>query len=396
MAVEVRPISLEELDEFKRVAATALVMSPEGFVAMRPEFTLCAFEDGKLTTSYAAWPFSMRFNGDPVPVAAVTAVGTLPIHRRRGYLRKITTQHFQQLYEQGERPIAILYAAWAAIYQRYGYAVVSTRISYNIEPQYIRFPFPTSVAGTLRETGDDDFPVFVDLYRRFREDRIGLVHRGREMWNVGVLAPPPSGGFLHKVVYEEEGEPRGYVVHTAQPGSVQSPGNTVAIRDLVWLTPSAYRAVWDYLANMDIVRSIGWGNTAPDDPLPHLLLEPRRLNMTCADGILGRIVDIERAMPGRRYDEEAVLTFGISDALCPWNEGAWRLETSPEGASIARTNETPQVVMPVSTLALLVFGQVTASHAAGMGRLDANQPDALPAWDRTMRTRYRPACPDMF
>ncbi len=118
--------------------------------------------------------------------------------------------------------------------------------------------------------------------------------------------------------------------------------------------------------------------------------------MTCADGILGRIVDVERAMPGRCYDEEAVLTFGINDDLCPWNQGAWRLETSPEGASIARTNETPQVIMPVSTLALLAFGQVSASHAASMGRLDANDPDALPRWDKAMRTRYRPACPDMF
>ena len=395
MAVDIRPISPEELDDFKRVAGTSLVMSPDTFVGMRPEFTLCAFEDGRLSTSYAAWPFMMRFNGVAVPVAAVTTVGTVPVYRRRGHLRRITTHHFQQLHEQGERPIAILHAAWAAIYQRYGYAVVSTKIAYNVEPQYLRFTFPASVTGTLSEIGDDDFPVLVDLFRRFREDRTGFLHRGREMWNAGVLAPPPAGGSLLRVLYQEDGEPQGYVVHTSQPGS--GPGsNTLGIRDLVWLKASAYRAIWDYLANMDIMRSISWGNIPPDDPLPHLLLEPRKLNMTCADGILGRIVDVERALPGRCYDEEAVLTFGIKDDLCPWNQGAWRLETSPEGASVARTSETSQVVMPVSTLALLAFGQVSASHAASMGRLDANDPDALPKWDKTMRTRYRPSCPDGF
>ena len=396
MAVEIRPITPEELDEFKRVAGSALVMNPDTFVGMRPEFTLCAFEDGKLTTSFAAWPFMMRLNGTAVPVAAVTTVGTLPIYRRRGYLRKVTALYFQQLHEQGERAIAILFASMAAIYQRYGYAVVSTNVSYTIDPRYLQFTLPSSATGTFREIGDDDFPLLVNLYRSFREERTGLIHRGREMWNASALAAPPSGGFLHRVVYEEDGEPQGYLIYTAQPGSAQAPGNSVSIRDLVWLTSSAYRAGWDYFANMDIIERITWGRVPSDDPLPHLLLEPRMLRVTSGDGILGRIVDVERALPGRCYDEEAVLTFEISDDFCPWNQGRWKLETSPEGSSITRTSETPQVVMPVSTLAMLVFGQISATEAARMARLEVNEPDALPMWDRTMHTRYRPICTDMF
>lgn len=396
MAVEIRPITPEELDEFKRVAGNALVMNPDIFVGMRPEFTLCAFEDGKLATSYAAWPFMMRLNGTAVPVAAVTTVGTLPGYRRRGYLRKVTALHFQQLHKQGERAIAILFASMAAIYQRYGYAVVSTNVSYNIEPRYLQFALPSSATGTFRELGDDDFPLLVNLYRSFREERTGLIHRGREMWYASALAAPPSGGFLHRVVYEEGGEPQGYLIYTAQPGSAQVPGNSASIRDLAWLKSSAYRAAWDYFANMDIIERITWGRVPSDDPLPHLLLEPRMLKVTSGDGILGRIVDVERALPGRCYDEEAVLTFEILDDFCPWNEGRWKLETSPEGSSITRTSETPQVVMPVSTLAMLVFGQISATEAARMVRLEVNEPDTLPMWDRTMHTRYRPVCTDMF
>jgi len=123
MEVEVRPAKEDEMEQFLHVASNALVMKPSSFVGMRPEFTLCAFENGKLATSYATWPLTMRFNGDGVPVAAVTTVGTLPIYRRRGYLRKITATHFKLLHEEGERPIAILWASWATIYQRYGYAI---------------------------------------------------------------------------------------------------------------------------------------------------------------------------------------------------------------------------------------------------------------------------------
>jgi hypothetical protein len=52
--------------------------------------------------------------------------------------------------------------------------------------------------------------------------------------------------------------------------------------------------------------------------------------------------------------------------------------------------------MPVTTLALLLFGQISATEAWRMGRLDAHDREALPAWDATLRTRYRPFCGDAF
>lgn len=399
MGMEIRPAREEEIEQFLHVASTALVMKPTSFVGMRPEFTLCAFEDGKLATSYAAWPLTMRFNGESVPVAAVTSVGTLPIYRRRGYLRKITAAHFNLLHEQGERAIAILLASQAAIYQRYGYAIVSTVNHYNVEPRYLEFSFSQAVPGTFREVSNDKFELLVDLYRKFRTERTGYLHRGKVMWEAGVLSPPPTGGQLNKVIYEEAGEPLGYVIYTVQPQQEPGPGpgQQLTIRDLVWLTTSAYRAIWEYFAKMDLVSNIVWGRVPGDDPLPHLLLEPRMLRLTSSDGLLSRIVDVEQALPQRHYDEEATLTFEIvDDDLCPWNCGRWKFEASSNKSAIIRTDEEPQLVMPISTLAILVFGQISATEAARMARLDVCDKNALSSWDRVMHTKYRPACADTF
>jgi len=148
---------------------------------------------------------------------------------------------------------------------------------------------------------------------------------------------------------------------------------------------------------MDIIGSIMWGRVPSDDPLPHLLLEPRMLRVTSSDGILGRIVDVEQALPMRRYDEEGILTFEIiDDDLCPWNCSRWRLETSADKSSVSRTTEEPQLVMPISTLAMLLFGQISATEAARMGRLAVRKASTLLLWDRIMSTRYRTACADMF
>ena len=52
--------------------------------------------------------------------------------------------------------------------------------------------------------------------------------------------------------------------------------------------------------------------------------------------------------------------------------------------------------MPVGTLAMLVFGQISATEAARIQRLDVNRPEALPLWDNVMRTKYRAAYADIF
>jgi predicted acetyltransferase len=217
------------------------------------------------------------------------------------------------------------------------------------------------------------------------------------MWEAGVLAPPPAGGLVGKVVYEEAGEPLGYTVYAleARPSWPQ-PAQRLTIRDVIWLSASAYQAIWNYYAQMDLVAEIVWDRVPADDPLPHLLLEPRMLHTTSTDGLLGRIVDIEKALPKRPYPEEATLIFEVVDDLCPWNNGRWKLETSIAEASIKRTNEKPQLTIPISTLAMLVFGQINATEAVRMQRLDVLDPDVLPIWDKAMHTLYRPFCADFF
>ena len=401
MGVEIRAAEPGEMEEFRHVVSSALVMSPDIFgkapdLKRTAEWTVCAFEDGKLATGYRSWPWMMRFNGEAIPVAAVNSVGTLPVYRRRGYLRRVTAAHFESIHERGEQPIAILWPSRAAIYQRYGYACVTTRKTYNVDPYYLDFIRPQAVTGSFREVGDDEFAVIVDLYRKFRADRTAYIHRSRAQWDYGILGSPPANGLLVKVVYQEDNEPLGYAVYTIEESNEPGHEQRLIIRDLVWLTFSAYQAIWNYFANMDLVSNIIWRYVPVDDPLPHLVLEPRLLNITSHDGMLGRIIDVEKALPGRHYDEEGVLTFEIIDDFCSWNQGRWKLEVSPAGSSITRTDDEPQLVMPVSTLTLLAFGQISATEAARMERLDVVDDSALSVWDKVMKTRYRPCCADYF
>ncbi|MDA8137236.1 MAG: GNAT family N-acetyltransferase [Desulfobacteraceae bacterium] len=406
MGVEIRPALDAEMEEYRRVAQTALMIAPEllppeAMKAVRPDMTLCAFADGKIATAYAWWPLKMVLNGGMVAVAGITFVGTLPVFRRQGHLRRIIQKHFQVMHEQGRQPLAVLYASQAAIYQRYGYAVVSTRNSYKIEPLHLRFA--TSMIsheslGNLRELGEEEIPKMEELYQAFIQQRTGYLQRGKAWWLSGPFKPPARNEVLCKIVYEEKGQPLGYVIYTIAARNVPrgQPWQQVTIRDLAWLTPSAYQTIWEHFACMDLAMQIQTLFSPPDDPLPHLLLEPRRLNTESSDGLLARIVDVQKVIALRPFQEEGELVFDLKDDLCLWNSGRWQLRSADGQGCLQSTNRAIEATIPIDTLAMLLFGQISPTQATRMGRMAVADQRVLPKWDRIMATAYRPFCPDFF
>ena len=77
-----------------------------------------------MASSFTNIPFTMRANGNAMPLAGVSTIGTQPEYRRQGLVRRIHTEAFERMHEAGQ-PMAALWASQAAIYQRYGYAMTT-------------------------------------------------------------------------------------------------------------------------------------------------------------------------------------------------------------------------------------------------------------------------------
>jgi predicted acetyltransferase len=250
---------------------------------------------------------------------------------------------------------------------------------------------------------DDEIDLLKSLYFEFVQERTGYLHRGDATWRSGVLYHASAHGRLYTVVYEENGRPLGYMIYSLEGEKRPDgePWQRIEIADLVWLTPRAYRALWRHFAGAGLVYEVAWKRVPQDDPLPHLLLEPRRLNIGARDGLLARVVDVAGAMPQRRYDEAGRLLFEVVDPLCPWNAGRWEAEIAGDRVRVERTSRTPELIIPIDTLAMLLFGQIRPSDAVRMGRAGlAEGADArevvLARWDRVMQTRHKAFCPDFF
>ncbi|XOV88128.1 MAG: enhanced intracellular survival protein Eis [Pseudomonadota bacterium] len=367
--------------------------------ANRPEWTLCAFDGPIMAASFCTIPFTMRALGKPMPLGGITAVGTLPEYRRQGLLRSLMTRSLSDMREAG-RPVAALWASQAAIYQRYGCAMTSVMRRYEVDTVDIGFyDGDWGDLAVRRVSLDACFDRLKQCYATFVQDRLQYIHRATALWRAGILREDADTGPIHIALAQSaSGDVLGYTIYTMRDRRVAHParGQDFVIRDLVWLTPGAYRSLWRFVASHDLVGRVVWANAPADDPAPDLFAEPRMLMQKDNEGVWTRVVDAPAALAGRGYLGEGELVIEITtDSLCPWNTGRWQLTVSGGDASVQTSNRPADITLDIRALALLFSGFRSATALAAAGLLEAKRPAQVLA-DRVFATPFAPHCPDHF
>jgi predicted acetyltransferase len=400
VGVEIRPATEDELAEQQSVVAYVFaspsMTGPDAPARLRPEWSMCAFVDGRMATSAGAWPLRVRLNGRSVAMAGVTMVGTLPEHRRTGLVRQVMARILSDARDAGQT-IAILWASMGAIYQRYGYGLASTGVTYDLDPREIVFAAGEAATGRVRLMPRDEAqPINEALYKEFNRPRNLLIQRAPGMWHAHYQVEGDNP--LHfGVYYDAAGEPRGYVVYALDHNTgVSGRDQRIVVNDWAAMDTDAYRGIWEFFASHDLVGRIVWDGVAEDDPAPLLFLEPRRLGRRTFDAIWMRITDVEGALRQRPYGDADALTIGVHDALCPWNDGTYVLETTGAAAEVTKVDAEPDLTMPIASLAILLSGHRSATALARAGLLDAPEPKSLIKADRLFATDYAPWCNDSF
>ncbi len=404
MTFDIRPARAEEMDQFGLMGAYSYAGAfgdgADNVVrhSHQPEWTLCAFDGPTMATSYAAFPFTIRANGGTLAYAGITAVGTRPEYRRRGLLRQIMTQAFAEQRERGQS-VAGLWASQAAIYQRYGFAALGACRQYSVDTVDIQFH--DGMTGTLtpeRHTATDALDPVKTIYRDFIAGRFGYLHRAQVMWRDTVMAETDESGPVWCALVHNEHEPRGYVIYTLRANKVNhaARGQEIVIRDLAWLDAEAYRSLWSYLSQHDLVGRIVWENAPVDDPLVDLLAEPRMLHHRDAEGTWFRVVDLPQAVRERGYDGIGSVVVEIEpDTLTPWNNGNWRIEAAAGSASAEHSRGEADCRMNSRTFSALFSGTRSARDLQHWG-LIVGSGEAMRTLDDIFHTNFAPHCPDHY
>jgi predicted acetyltransferase len=352
-----------------------------------------------MVTTFATIPFTAHCNGVAAKLGGVSAVGTRPEYRRQGIMGRIMRQAIAEMRDRGQC-VAALWASQAAIYQRYGFALATHNVHYTLDPADIHFMAAAPSEGACqRYQPEEGLTLIKQVYTRFVEPRMLALHRSDMLWTRAVLNTNPANGPTHIVVYTAAADgPQGYMVYTLRRGKVDhaSRSQELVIRDVGWLTPEAYLALWNFIAKHDLVGRVHVRRLPVDDPTPVFVQEPRLLHAELHEGIWLRLTDVVGALEARGYASAGRLIIEVGgDDIADWNNGVVQVETVGVTTQVTPSSLTPDIRLGIAALAALYSGKHTAYTLANWGLLRGDA-SALATAGQLFQTRYAPHCPDHF
>jgi len=379
-------------------------------LVVEPERTLVAFDGDRAVGTTLAFSFGLTVpGGDIVGAAGISGVAVLPTHRRRGILSSLMCRQLTDI-AAGSEPVAALFASESAIYGRYGYGSAAEQYSFTFNRGDGRLrPLQGAAAQpgpTLRITEPRSAVAEMKaIYETTRSTRPGMLTRHDGWWEASVADPEflrEGNSPLRCVIAEDQSGPRGYALYAAKPdwGRDGMPAQVLFVRELLWTDPASAVALWADLLSRDLVTEIRTRMRPVDDPIQHLLVDPRRTRTRVSDGLWIRIVDLPEALMRRRYTCPVDLVIEVADPQLPANEGRWRLVAGgladDAKPTCERTSADPDITMPVAALGAAYLGGTRLGGLAAAGQVTAHLPGALTELSAAMWWDPAPWSPMMF
>ncbi|MGI9601749.1 MAG: GNAT family N-acetyltransferase [Acidimicrobiales bacterium] len=395
--VDVRFIEPSEAREWMRSEQRSFGIEPtdgrldELVSLVEAERCCAAFDGGSIVATGGAFSSRMQLpGGASVPVAAVTAIGTRPTHRRRGIFRRVMDVVHQQSAELGE-PAAVLLSSESLLYPRFGYGVASFGAWVQIDRRRAAFRPEIEIS--------DRVDMFVDvagadalvsgLWEQMGAHRPGWIHRPDRL-RANMLADYEvdrhgAMPFTLAVHHNPDGDPDGYCLYRHSPGWEQGQSTgTLFITELVTATDTARLALWHHCLTIDLVEKVEAMPLPTDDPLPFALVDRRQYRtIGVHDQLWLRPHDADTLLEQRRYAVADSLVIDIVDL------GRRRIDGGPDGASVESSDEPADVTMSRADLATVIVGHSLRPLLA-TGRIELTDPATLDRCDQFFRWPVAP------
>jgi predicted acetyltransferase len=386
-----RPFTAEEWPDVFRAMSDVFGEPPSGPHQDRPhalaelDRSLSLWDGDRVVATGGIYSLTMTVPGGTTPCAGVSWITVSPTHRRQGVLTAIMRRQLGELHDEQREPVAALWAAESPIYGRYGYAAASYRggLSGAVPRLQVR-PGAADGAGRVELVTEEEYrPAAAAVHARLARAVPGTMARDGRWWD-RVLRDDDDRREgrtrrMHLLHREADGEVTGYAAYRVKTtfDDAGEPQGVLDVEDVRALSTPGYAALWRFLLSVDLMRTVRYPMASSDDPLRHLLVDPRALHARPVDALWVRLVDVDRALAARRYPAPIDLVLEVRDRFCPWNDGRWRLSGHPAGAYCGRTDRDPDLAVDVEALAAAYLGGTSLATMQAAGRVTEVSPGAV-------------------
>ncbi|MHC4100750.1 MAG: GNAT family N-acetyltransferase [Planctomycetota bacterium] len=405
MNLTVRPIQEAEFQTFRAKIAQGFGSDPypeeDGRFfreTLDLDRTICAFDGDEMIGTCAAYTFDLTVPGGVLPMGGTTVVTVQPTHRRRGVLTAMMRAHLAEIRARGE-PLAGLWASEASIYGRFGFGVAVEAYDLKVDGRTIRFAGGSPACAVRLVEPSEAQRVLPPVYERIRPTRSGHLSRSEAWWTMRYFYDPEhrrrGRSARRYAVCTSADRIDGYAIYRQKDKWEDFPDGTVYVLEVMAATSEAHEALWRFLTRIDLFPNVEYWNLPIDDELPWRVTESRRIRRSIGDTLWLRLIDIPRALEGRRYSCREHLVLDVGDPFLPDNSGRYLLDASPDGARCTATDEDADLELPVDALGALYLGAHRVETLA-RAHMVKGHPEARAAAGRLFATEPPPWCPEVF
>lgn len=303
-----------------------------------PEF---AWDPAVPVATYASMVNNLNVGGGRLlPTHLVTSVTVRSTHRRRGILRAMISADLLRARESG-LCLAALNASEATIYGRFGFGAATSTAEVAVDTRG-GVEFRTAAVGATAVADNPRLgelaPQLFDAHLERTPGALGRQYayglRAAGTWSQHDSEPDKAlRGIIH---YNDDGVPDGYATYRFKGWDTEPV--TLQVTDLIAATDEAYRELWRSLGAIDLADRVTFNAASVADPLPWMLADRRRYEVTGVDDVLWlRILNTKAALEARHYTGAGGLVLTVRDPL-GLADGAWHL-TAGNGRGTAAALE---------------------------------------------------------
>jgi predicted acetyltransferase len=358
-----------------------------------------ALDRHRVVGTYVSWDTRVTVPGGALVAAdAVSGVTVMPTHRRRGVLTRMIVPDLAAAAARGV-PVAILIAAEAPIYGRFGFGAATQTARWSVDVRAAELAPRVVRDGTEEVLPEAELrgiaPAVFEAARR-----PGALDQVDAWWDraFGLDGDPNHKAHTWLVHRSPDGTPDGYASYRPEEAWADREINTVVhVERFQAATPAAYAGLWSVLTSLDIVARVNAPELAVDEPLPWLLTDYRAARQASRqDHQWSRLLDPAAALSARGYESEGAVTFAVVDPQ-GWAAGTFRLEADADGTGACTHAEAePELTLPVDVLSALWLGGGDLHAAALAGLVAEHRTGAVDRLARLLRTIREPWTPTWF
>ena len=320
---------------------------------------LGCYDGEQLVSQVAVYPIEMNIYGRIAPIGCVTSVSTYPEYSGRGIMSRLLYQSLHDMRERGQA-MAILFPFSIPLYRRFGWEIISNKISYIIKDNQIPNR-KKSAKGYVRRVDWDD-EDFMELHMEFAKQTHGCLLRNAAAWDE--YWRWESEDTMVAVYYNAFDKPLGYMVYMISE-------DVMHIKEMIYLNREAHNGLWEYIrAHYSMIDEVR-GNSYYNEPIA-FDLEDGDIKEGIRPYIMGRIVDVRTLFSHYHCDpteEDSLITFDVEDDFLEWNNGEFTVSFSKGTCTVVDGPGDFRVSLGIGTLTTLLMGYKTAAQLHRMERI---------------------------